>query len=778
MKKIISILQTIILVTNLFSQQYTQNIRGKINDKISGKPLEGVNVVIKSNNFFKGTTTDSSGFFIINDIPIGRYDMLFSYIGYENITFKEILITTGKEFFLNVEMEPTDIKINDIIIRSNKNKPSNTMASLNARQINMEQARRFAGGYDDPARLVSSYAGVAGNIGNNGIVIRGNSPKGVHWRLEEVEITNPSHFANLVSLGAGGITALSSQVISSIDFYTGAFPAEFGNALSGVFDIKFKNGNPLKKEYSFQVGLTGIDISAEGPFIKNKPYTYIFNYRYALFSIIAPILPPEMGSLNYQDVNYKLYFPLRKNIVLSIWGIGLKDFQGRKAIIDSLKWKSSFDKEEYSNNIFMGCNGITTKFFFNKSVLSMSLAFYKDFLNLNIKSLDKNLILIPQKNIKIENNNYIANIIITKKFNNSISNKTGFIFTNMRYNLNISKVSENNDLRPLSEGIGNTSRIQFFSQTKIKTLPGLTMNSGIHYMFFSLNNKFSFEPRLSIEYDINEKNHICFSYGLHSKLEMLNYYYIKIKINNSYTYPNKNLSFTKAHHFVITYSHNISENISLKIEPYYQYIFNVPIVPKTNISLLNSEFRDEIYFNDSLINKGIGKNIGIDVSFEKYLSKGSYFLITGSLFNSKYRNYEEKLRNTPFNRNYIFNFSGGKEWYIGKNKNNILNINLKYTFMGGKYLISVKEDSSVIYKTILLDYDNAYSVREPNGNIFSFSIIYRKNKKNYSTSIVFSWINVFGYPEFTGYYYDELTNSIKKDINKLIIPLLAYKVEF
>lgn len=777
MKKILSILQTIILVVNLFGQQYTQNIRGKVNDKISAKPLEGVNVVIKSNNFFKGTTTDSSGIFIINDIPIGRYDVLFSYIGYENITLKEILITTGKELFLDAEMEPTDIKLNDIIIRSNKNKPSNSMASLNARQINMEQARRFAGGYDDPARLVSSYAGVAGNVGNNGIVIRGNSPKGIHWRLEEIEITNPSHFANLVSLGAGGITALSSQVISSIDFYTGAFPAEFGNALSGVFDIKFKNGNPLKKEYSFQLGLTGIDISAEGPFIKNKPYTYIFNYRYALFSIIAPILPPEMGSLNYQDVNYKLYFPLRKNIVLSIWGIGLKDFQGRKAITDSLKWKSSFDKEEYSNNIFMGCNGVTTKFFFNKSVLSMSLALYRDFLNLNIKSLDKNLVLIPQKNIKIENNNYIANIIITKKFNNSISNRTGFIFTNMKYNLHISKALENN-LSTLSEGNGNTSRIQFFSQTKINTLPDLTINSGIHYMFFFLNNKYSIEPRASIEYNFNSKNNICFSYGLHSKIEMLNYYYTKINTDNGFAYPNKNLGFTKAHHFIITYSHNFSENLSVKIEPYYQYIFNVPIVPKTYISLLNSEFRDEIYFNDSLINKGIGQNIGIDVSFEKYLSKGSYFLITGSLFNSKYRNYEEKLRNTPFNRNYIFNFSGGKEWYIGKNKNNILNINIKYTFMGGKYLIPVKEDSSIIYKTILLDHDNAYSIREPNGNIFSFSIIYRKNKKNYSTSIVFSWINVFGYPEFTGYYYDELTNSIKKDINKLVIPLLAYKVDF
>ena len=130
----------------------------------------------------------------------------------------------------------------------------------------MKKRKRYAGAIDDPARMVSAFAGVNGNAeGDNDIVVRGNSPRGILWRLEGVEIPNPNHFASEGATG-GPINALNSNMLGNSDFYTGAFAPEYGNALSGVFDMKLRNGNNEQREYSATLSVLGTDLTAEGPF--------------------------------------------------------------------------------------------------------------------------------------------------------------------------------------------------------------------------------------------------------------------------------------------------------------------------------------------------------------------------------------------------------------------------------------------------------------------------------------------------------------------------------
>jgi len=237
-------------------------------------------------------------------------------LGFEPVVISEIAVGSGKEVVVNAGLKESQVELEEVVIKAktDKKQAMNSMAIISSRQINMEEARRYAGAFDDPARLASSYAGVAaGNMNSNGIVVRGNAPKGVLWRLEGLEIANPSHFANLTTFGGGGISSLSAQMIDNSDFYTAAFPAEFGNALSGVFDLKMRSGNRDKREHAFQAGITGLDFSSEGPFKKGQPATYLFNYRYSMFGLIKPILPDNAGLITYQDVAFKTDFPTRNS---------------------------------------------------------------------------------------------------------------------------------------------------------------------------------------------------------------------------------------------------------------------------------------------------------------------------------------------------------------------------------------------------------------------------------------------------------------------------------
>jgi len=248
------------------AQKPVQNIRGNITDIASGVPIPSVSVLIKNSQH--GTTTDSVGNFIINKVPVGRYDILISAVGYESVVLNEVTVSSAQETVLSPSLKESVSALDEVVVKAgvNKYRPLNNMAIASARMLSVEEAGRYAGGFDDPARLVASFAGVASNVGNNGIVIRGNNPNSLQWKMEGVEIPNPNHFADLTSFGGGGITALSSRLLANSDFFSGAFPAEYNNALSGVFDIFMRTGSNTEQVNAFQLGIIGIDASSEGPF--------------------------------------------------------------------------------------------------------------------------------------------------------------------------------------------------------------------------------------------------------------------------------------------------------------------------------------------------------------------------------------------------------------------------------------------------------------------------------------------------------------------------------
>lgn len=765
-------------VTRPTHASLTQVIRGTLLDADTRKPLIGANVILLHYEPLTGTVTDAEGNFSIEKIPVGRYDIEITYIGYEPAILREVLIGSGKEAVLNISLRESQTELKEVSINafSNKDRPINSMSTLSARQLNMEEANRYAGGFDDPARLVTSFAGASGaSVRSNGIVIRGNAPKGLLWRMEGVQIPNPSHFADFISLGGGAITALSSQTMANSDFHTGAFPAEFGNAFSGVFDINMRTGNAEKREHTFQAGLIGIDFASEGPFIKGKRASYLFNYRYSTLGLLSPILPKAMGILTYQDLSFKLNFPTRRMGIFSFWGIGALDKQLHKAEADSLQWEIPEDRREYTAKFSMGAAGFNHKIILSdRTYLSTTLAPTGNAFLWSQKRYDDRIVLRPKTSFRDNKWKYTLTSFISHKFSAAHTNKTGLIVDRLNFDILNREAPEYGDrMTTFIAGRGKSSLVQAYSQSKISIGKQLTVNAGLHAQWFTLNDHYSVEPRLGLRWNVNPRQAISFAYGLHSQLENISLY---LAVGENGLMPNKTLDFSKAHHVVLGYTVKCSDYATLKIEPFYQRLFNIPVVPGSYLSGINL---DDIWsFNDSLVNEGSGVNAGVDFTLERYLNGGYYYMATASLFQSTYKGGDGITRSTRFNRNYVFNVLGGKEWFTGRTRQNMLSANVRFTYMGGDRIHPVDLNATLQRQEIVEDLSEAYTVQLPDAPILSFSLSYRINKPGHSSLWCLQFANALAHKEFQEYDFIPETNKIERKEDLIMVPNISYKIEF
>lgn len=263
---------------------------------------------------------------------------------------------------------------------------------------------------------------------------------------------------------------------------------------------------------------------------------------------------------------------------------------------------------------------------------------------------------------------------------------------------------------------------------------------------------------------------------MYSRMEKIDVYFVKTQSTGKES-VNKNLDFTKAHHLMLTYSYKLSDDMNLKFEPYFQYIYDVPVMADSSYSVLN---RDQFYVEDPLVNKGKGRNIGIDITLEKYLSKGYYYLITATLFDSRYRGGDNVWYNTKFNRNYILNASGGKEWISGKKRNRILSINLRLTLQGGDRYSPVDMQATMNDPDKEVQYDERRTYSKQSSPMFlvNYTISYRVNNKKRSYEWGFVGLNAAEAKEFYGHKYNFKTGKIEKDRDASAIGNLYYILEF
>lgn len=584
-----------------------QTLRGVVNDRASGHPIPYATIQLTDIPGL-GMMCDSLGRFALPKVPVGRHSVQASFMGYESATVREILVTSAKEVYLEIALQESVNELSEVVVRAhNRNEAMNKMAVAGARMLSVEEASRYAGGFDDPARLVASFAGVTPSVSNNGISIHGNAPHLLQWRLEDVEIPNPNHFADIATLGGGILSSLSAQVLGNSDFFTGAFPAEYGNAVSGVFDMKLRNGNNQRNENTFQVGIMGIDFASEGPLSKKHKASYIFNYRYSTTGLLNVDLG---GKMDYQDLNFKLNFPTRHAGTFAVWGTALLDKYKSSLEKNPDKWDYLEDAGQGRSTQYMAAGGVTHRYFFNENtLLKTTLAgTYSDQEAIQT-TYDREFNPSPNIDQNSRSTNLILTSSLNRKVNNHFTNKTGLTFTQMFYNMNLELAPFiDQPLETISKGDGNTSLISAYNSSAWGINDKLSLNFGLHGQLLTLNNRWTLEPRASLKWQTNTRTSFALAYGMYSRMEKMDVYFVKTQSTGDRS-VNKNLDFTKAHHLMLSFAYKVSENTSLKVEPYIQFLYDVPVMRDSSFSVLN---RDEFFVENALVNKGRGRNFGVD----------------------------------------------------------------------------------------------------------------------------------------------------------------------
>ncbi len=764
---------------------FTQKVRGRVLDAESKQPLAGVIIVAKSDNQLNAVT-DGDGYFVINNVPVGRQSFMFQYMGYEPAVASEVLVTSGKELELNMAMTESLQKLDEVVISATKesDKALNEFATISSRSISVEETKRYAASFADPARMAQNFMGVS-NGGDmfNGIIVRGNSPKNVLWRLEGIEIPNPNHFSGLGTTG-GAISMLNANVLGTSDFYTGAFPAEMGNALSGVFDMKFRNGNTEKREHTFQLSTLGTELASEGPFKKGGKSSYLLNYRYSTLALLDNIVSFGGVLPKYQDASIKLNFPTAKAGTFSLWGLGGYNSAYKDPVKDSSKWTDDDPNFVLKADNMMGVAGISHTYFtgknsYLKTVVSASYEKEKELVDTLNPAQDYRTVHVA--NESFVNNAYRVSVLYNTKLNNKNTVRFGAIAQQLGYKLSNNYFDEyTKEWKSFLNSEGDAQYYQGYAQWKHRMTENLTFVSGLHGSYFALNGSYSIEPRVAATYT-SGKNNFSLATGLHSKPEHLSTYMFQSKKQGQAdTYPNKDLGLLKAYHAVIGYERQLPLNMRFKTEVYYQYLYNIPVEKDSTggFSIINALDIYSLFNTSQLVSDGTGQNYGIDFSIERPFLNNYYILATASLYKSTYTDYIGDEYNTTFNRGYQLNVVGGKEFIIGKSGRKILGLNGKVLYSGGMRESPIDLNSSVQSGETVLVPKQYFTRQVPAYFRTDLGVYYKINNKRVTHSIQLEVQNVTNRQNFYYSYFDREAGAVKT-VNQLgILPNLSYRIDF
>lgn len=777
--------------------QNTQIIRGQVIDTDSEIPLIGATVELISVDPVVGTVTDLDGQFTLENVPLGRQALRVNYLGYEPLTIPNVVVDAGKEVILDFKMAEslTQLDVVEVVAETEKDKAINEMVTLSSKTFSMEEVNRYSGGRSDVSRLASNFAGVAtADDSRNDIVIRGNSPTGVLWRLEGIPIPNPNHFATLGTTG-GPVSALNPNLLKNSDFITSAFPAEYGNALSGVFDVGFRSGNKNKYEVNLQTGVfTGLEGMIEGPLNKKHTSSFLVSYRHS-FASLAQELGMDIGTNatpNYRDLTFKFDLDAGKAGRFALFGILADsdiDFIGAELGDDDLFADPNSDSRADSK---IGILGLKHNILINdrsyiRTVLSATSnanTFYisnffpesttEQYDSLQIDDTVDRLALSSFYNVK-------NSARWTARFGITLEQTYLNSFSRIRDGL----LSPEDDLKAwvnFRDVNGSVFLIQPFMQHKIKINTNTTLNLGVHGQFHAEQGTGLIEPRAAVNVKTGEKSRLNFGYGLHSQITPLPIYYHRTQnADGSYSENNQDLEFSKAHHFVLGYDYKLAKDWRAKAEIYYQRLFDIPVeLDPSSFSMLNTGADFAFPMIDGLVNDGTGDNYGLELTIEKFFSKGYYGLLTGSLFQSKYKGSDGIQRSSAFNNQYVVNLLAGKEYRIGKSKRITFSTDFKLTTAGGRFYTPVDLAASKIAQEEIRDEANAYSEQYDAYFRLDFKVGMKINskRKKFSQSFYFDAQNITNRENIFVNRYNRRTNEVNRVLQSGFFPDFVYRVQF
>lgn len=789
MKKILTTAFFLLLFLTTIAQN-TQVVKGRVIDEASKQALAGVTVQLLHPEISNiGAITDPQGYFRIENVPLGRQRFKISLMGYEDRIFADVIVTAGKEVVINTLLQEDLSEIESISVTYDRSKDAsvtnNEYTTLSARSFNTEDTKRYAGALGDPSRMAANYAGVvSGNDSRNDLVVRGNSPTGMLWQMEGLNIPNPNHFSALGTTG-GPVSMLNNNVLAKSDFLTSAFPAQYGNANAGVFDLRLREGNTDKHEFVGQIGFNGFEVGAEGPFSKNYKGSFLINYRYSTLSLFNQLginFGTGNATPNYQDLNLKINLPVGKKgrfTLFSLAGMSDVSFLGNKE--DTTK--NNLYGDENSNTIVDYKTGILGASYEHQISPKTYAKLTFGIMGTEQRFFGDSISVITREEFRsgearFNTQKYATAFTLNHKLNSKNSFQAGINVDYLGFNLFNKDVLNGGASEIIRIDINDfTTLSQGYLQWKHRFNSLLTLNSGLHWQHYSLNNQHLVEPRLGLKYLLSPKQSVSVGYGLHSQIQNIYTSYVITPSPQGIVYTNKDLGFTRSHHFVAGYENAITEKLIFRGEAYYQSLFDVPVERQaSSFSTLNVGANFAPVNESNLINNGTGFNYGVEFTLERSFKNNYYFLITASIFDSKYKGSDGILRNTAFNTNYVLNILAGKEWQM--RKNNVLIANIKISMVGGRYFTPLNLEASRDNGFAIYDQTQAFSVRQTPYFRTDVKIAYRKDYKKSSLEFSLDLQNLTNNQNIFQQTYNRRTNSLVNQYQQGFFPVPFVRYTF
>jgi hypothetical protein len=771
-------------LTISFGQGPYQTLRGRVLDAYTEMPLPGATIIIAGTDPIKGTSADANGEFRIENLPLGRLNIRASMMGYQPTALNNLLLVAGRELVIDIKLEEQVYTLEEMVVRPEirKDQPLNEMAMVSARSFTVDETERYAGSLGDPSRMAANFAGVTSvSDQRNDIIIRGNSPLGLIWRLEGVDIPNPNHFGSLGSTG-GPISMLNNNLLANSDFYTGAFPAEFGNALAGAFDLRMRNGNNQRHEFMGQVGFNGFEMGAEGPLTDNSQASYLANFRYSTLEVLhAAGMNFGTGAAipRYKDLSFKLNFPVERGR-LSVFGLGGVN---TIAMLDSKEDDAQFGfsgTDLYYDNS-MGVIGINHVHFLSDNarlsttVSASGIDGSSEIFDLSF-SMDKPMIVERLWEVK-----YTFSSKYSHRFSSRNYLNAGVVYDFYDVSYNGKYFHKDNDqYQHYLNNAGEMSYARAYAEWRHRFTDELSITSGLHSSYLLLNNSYALEPRMGMKWEFVPGQSVNFGAGLHSQTQLKALYFgqrLVDTLNLTYEMTNKNLDLTRSLHMVAGYERLLGQGHRLKAEAYYQYLYNVPVAwRRPEFSLLSQGGGYGFMTYDNMQNTGTGENKGIELTLEKFLHKGFYYLVTASVFDAGYRGYDGKWRNSAFNNNFVFNALSGYEWQLGRKS--LLSVDLKMVYAGGTRYLPIDAGRSAADDGVRYHWDRAFEERFPDYFRLNGRVTFRLNGRSVNQEWALDLQNITNHQNIFMQNWNTQSKEISTAYQMGFMPMMTYRIYF
>ncbi len=679
-------------------------ISGTVTDLATKAPLTGISVLVQEGT---GTTTDSSGVFILANLPIRTYNIEFSGIGYKPLTLFNIVVNAGNEVNLNIELEPETASLTEVVIRSSRRtaEAATIESPLSVQRLTTEEIRSNPGGNFDISKVIQALPGVGGGIGGGGfrndIIIRGGAPNENVFYLDGIEIPVINHFQTQGSSG-GPQGMLNVSFIEDVKLSSSAFEARYDNALSSVFQFRQRTGNPNRLQGNIRLSATDLSATLEGPLSKNKKTTFLASarrsYLQLLFSVIdLPIRP------NYWDFQTKVTHKIDQKTTISFIGLGAIDE------FSFAKLKDATPEKLYvlNSNPFINQWNYTAGFTLRRLIKDgyINLALSRNTFNNNIQRYEDNENRQPDEQTLSYTSRETENkfrIDVNKSRNNwkwaygasaQLAEYDNNTFNVIRREI---RDDSGNVVQPSQQIIFDSPLKNFWrfggfaqvSRSFFNSRLGISAGVRTDLNTFTSNGDDPFKtlsPRLSLSYELADRWTANASIGRYYKIPP---YTILGFANNNGDLVNGNSDYLRSDHYVAGVEFLASRALRFTAEIFYKNYGNVPVSVRDGISLSNLGSDFNVLGNEAVITNGRGRAYGFEFFAQKKLTDKFFGILSYTLYKSEYSGLGKQYIPSSWDNRHLLSATMGyklpRNWELG----------LKFRFQGGAPYTPFNETAS------------------------------------------------------------------------------------